>query len=428
MSPTLAYRLLLWLLLPAVAVATFAVASRDGSVRYLRQRFGHFPSLGAAADPVWVHCASVGETNTALALIEAWLRRKPDDSFVLTTNTITAAGILESQPESIAARVRHCYLPLDYPLFCRRFLDAVHPRCAWIMETEIWLNLLRACHEKNIPVFMVNARLSRRTLVAAAHISSYYRRSLSLVRKIFARGEKDAAAFAGLGARADRIEVIGNLKFAVGIVAGRHPPLPNLIGTRYVLAASTHADEEIQVAQVWRSSRQANDGDEEPLLVIAPRHPQRGGVIEKQLHKRGFSTQRRSRSKQPQQQTSVYIADTIGELPALIQHAEMVFMGGSLVPVGGHNVLEPAKLGVPQAVGPHTDNFQEEIEALQKVNGIIRVNDAQALEKVFRDAVQADPAHARAAQNALGLMQQCGNIAATYAEKIAAALEEVRPG
>ena len=431
MSPTFTYRLLLRLLLPVIAVATFAVAARDGSVRYLRQRFGDFSGFGTDNSgfdtddrPIWVHCASVGETNTALALIDTWLRRKPGESFVLTTNTVTATGVLANRLESVGARIRHCYLPLDYPLFCRRFLDAVNPRCAWIMETEIWLNLLCACRKKNIPVFIVNARLSQRTLATVAITSGYYRHSLALVQKIFARNEKDAAAFADMGAKTDRIEVSGNLKLSAGIGESDRQSLPNLIGTRYILAASTHADEEIQAAQAWQSVEQA-DGSK-PLLVIAPRHPRRGGAIERQLNKHGFNTRRRSRSKRPDEQTSVYVADTIGELPALIKHAELVFMGGSLVPVGGHNVLEPARLGTPQAVGPHTHNFHAEIDALRKADGILRVNNAQELAKVFRDAAEAAPEHARVAQNALALMNKYGNLAAAYADKIESALEETR--
>ncbi len=423
------YRCLLRLLFPAIAAGTAAVALRDGSLRYLAQRLGHFHAVAAAtAQPLWIHCASVGETNAALTFVEAWLKRHPGDEFVLTTNTVTAAKMLASRaPTAASGRVRHCYLPLDYPLFCRRFLDAVKPRCALIIETEIWLNLFCECHGRGIPLLIINARLSQRTLDGARRFKDYYRQSLAAVQAILARSEKDAAAFAALGIAADKITVTGNLKRA----GNKTTTLPDLIGRRYVLAASTHADEEVQAAEAWRRALARGQPPSERLLVVAPRHPRRGRAIARQLKKRGFDVRLRSRTQAPPQATpariSVYIADTLGELPALIRHADLVFMGGSLAPVGGHNVLEPAQLGVPQVTGPHTHSFHEEVAALKAVGGLIEAPDQDALEAVFRAALDDAPAHAAAAEKALTLMREYADVVAAYVNQVEAAAAALHP-
>ncbi len=419
LSIAFAYRLALRLLFPAIAAGTATVALRDGSVRYLTQRLGRFRAFDTAERPLWIHCASVGETKAALTLVRAWLKRRPGDTFVLTTNTVTAASLLASQPSAnIRAGVRHCYLPLDYPLFCRRFLDAVKPRCALIMETEIWLNLFRECRDKNIPLLIINARLSQRTLDGARRFQHYYRQSLAVVEKVLARSDKDAAAFVALGVEKNKVKSVGNLKKAGGATG----PLPNLIGRRYVLAASTHEDEELQAAEAWRRASTGTDHAANRLLVIAPRHSHRGGEIARQLEKRGFRTQLRSTNTTLKDDTSVYIANTLGELPALIRHAELTFTGGSLVPVGGHNVLEPAQLGTPQVVGPHTQHFDEEVTALKAVGGLFEAADQHALEQVFRDALEEAPAYAVAAQKASALMENQEDVAAAYVAEIESAV------
>ena len=419
MPEILAYRLLLRLLFPVVAASTGAIAVRDGSARYLLQRLGYFRESGDTTRPLWIHCASVGETNAAMALIEAWLERYPGDAFVLTTNTVTAARTFARRAEKKPAGVRHCYLPLDYPRFCRRFLDAVRPRCALVMETEIWLNLFRECRGRNIPLFIVNARLSRRTLDGARWFRGYYRQSLAMVTAVFARGGQDAEAFAGLGTDPGKIVVVGNLKRAGRQRAEKETP--RLIDGPYVLAASTHEDEEARVAGAWRRALKLAGSARGPLLVIAPRHPARARAIARQLKKHGFHAQRRSREAKPRDTTSVYIADTLGELPALIRHAELVFTGGSLVPVGGHNVLEPAQLGTPQAVGPHTQNVHEDVTALKAAGGLIEVADESALTEVFRAAIEHAPEHGEAAKKALALARELEGVADAYADRLEAA-------
>ena len=440
MTVSFIYRLLLRLLFPAIVAGTVIAALRGGGRRYLMQRLScGLGDTDTATRPLWIHCASVGETNAALAFTGAWLKRHPDDNFVLTTSTATAAAVLARRiAADSGTRICHYYLPFDYPLFCRRFLNTIEPRCALIMETEIWLNLFTACAEKNIPLLILNARLSRRTLDSARKfrtLREYYRHSLSLVQKVLARGETDTAAFTSLGVAPERIEAVGNLKRAGGMDTGES--LPNLIGKRYVLAASTHDDEELRVAEAWRQT----DANSDCLLVIAPRHPQRGRAIEKQLGKRGFRVQRRNHrprrsyaaifeldsllvrndgggNKKPQESTEIYIADTLGELPALIRHAELVFTGGSFAPVGGHNVLEAAQLGVPQVVGPHTDSVREDVEALKAAGGLIEAADETVLKAAFRAALNRAPEHAIAAQNALALTQTFGNIADEYVTRI----------
>ena len=416
---TISYCLLLWLLFPVIVVCTLAVALRDGSMRYLIQRLGYIPHATTAVNPLWIHCASVGETNAGLTFIAEWLKRHPDDRFVLTTTTITAAQIFAAHP--LRTKGRHYYLPFDYPLFCRRFLGAVNPYCALIVETEIWLNLFSECRNKNIPLFLINARMSKRTLDGAQRFKSYYRKSLAAVTKVFARNKKDAGNFAEIGVEPDKIEILGNLKHTTEQMNDT-TSLPNLIGKRYVLAASTHDDEEIQSARAWRDALNSGYCSDPPLLVITPRHPRRGRAIAQQLKKQGFQVQLRSRNPLFQTNIDVYIADTLGELPALILHADLVFMGGSLVSVGGHNVLEAARLGTPQVVGPYTHNFQEEVAALKSAGGLLEVSDEHALKEVFFAALNRAPEHTTIAKKALALMQQQADLASVYVSRVEAAL------
>ena len=416
---TLAYRFLLGILFPAVAVATAAAALRGGSLRYLQQRLGNFDPGQTTPHPLWIHCASVGETNAALAFARTWLKKHPNERFVFTSNTLTAAELLSGR--SMVKEIRHCYLPLDYPLFCRRFLDAVRPRCALIMETEIWMNLFGECRKRELPLFIINARLSQRSLNGARYFRAYYRHSLAAVNKILARSRKDAAAFAALGVAADKIETPGNLKQAVRITDDAIGAPLQFTDRSYILAASTHADEEIQVSRAWRSALEAQRPATAPLLVIAPRHPRRGRAIARQLQKQGFCVQLRSQTETVHPDTAIYIADTVGELPALIRHAQLVFMGGSLVPVGGHNVLEAAQLGIPQVTGRYTQNFDEEVATLTTAGGLLKANDEKTLAEAFQMALQHAPEHTAMAQKALSVMRQQQDVAAAYVTRLEAA-------
>ena len=411
MSPPL-YRSLLRLLLPALLPYTAAVAVRDRCARYLPQRFGLLlpPS---ARPPVWIHCASVGELNTALALAEAWRRAHPDDDVLLTSATVTARRLfLQRAP----AGMRHCYLPLDYPSLARRFLRVTRPRCALIMEAELWLNLFGECAARGVPVIIVNGRLSHKTLRPARYLGQYYRRSLAHVRAVLAKSARDRDNFIALGAAPEKTENCGNLKYAVQPTPCATSSEGVLGGRAYCLAASTHAGEEIAVAKAWRA---ADTGD--ASLVIAPRHPRRCAAIARQLRRAGFAValaceDAKGRPDTERRDRAIRLFCGIGRLPALMRDAQFVFLGGSLVAKGGHNLLEAARLGTPQATGPHLQQVAEEARALREAGGLLVVDDASELGAIFARAVRGG--YREMADNAAAFMRAQSDVAARYVERL----------
>ena len=364
----LIYRLAIWIALPAICIQVIIHTLRHKDSRYFLHRLGFIRSSHPKPinAPLWFHCASVGETNAALPLINEWLSLHPQTTIVITTNTIPSAQVLNPLR---SARLHHYYLPLDYPFWCQRFLNQIKPQSAFIIETEIWLNLFTACEKNHIPVIILNGRISKKTLPSSALMRKYYQLSLSKVARVYARSSTDALRYQALGVIPDRVSDYGNLKYAA-----RFPSdLPRLVQAEYILAASTHPKEEEIIAEAYTH---ANTGK---LLVIVPRHPQRGSTIKKKLRSLDCKIQLRSQNKTIEQDTAIYIADTIGELPAFIRHASLVFMGGSLINHGGQNVLEPAMLRVPQITGHQTHNFHEEVALLKSAGGLLEVADKTAL-------------------------------------------------
>ncbi len=402
---------LLRLLFPAVLLHTATLAARDRCARYLPQRLG-LCLPASRRPPVWIHCASVGELNTALALAEAWRAARPDDDVLLTSTTTTARRLfLQKAP----AGMRHCYLPLDYPSLARRFLRKTRPRCALIMEAEIWLNLFGECATRGVPVIIVNGRLSDKTLRPARYVRDYYRQSLAHVHRVLAKSARDRDNFVVLGAPPEKTETCGNLKYAVGLAARAPANERPLIGRPYCLAASTHAGEEIAVADAWRA---ADVGD--AALVIAPRHPQRCAAIARQLRRAGFAVARGGEDARGtnEEGAAIRLFCGIGRLPVLIRHAQFVFLGGSLVAKGGHNLLEAARLGTPQATGSHLEQVAEEARALREAGGLLVVNDASELGPIFARAVRGG--YREMAANAAALMREQSDVATRYVQRLQA--------
>lgn len=360
--PPLRYRLVsLGLALP-LAGYTLVRTARDGGTAYLYGRYGY---TGTRTDgAVWIHCASVGEVAAAAPLL-----RELDDHGIgpLLISTATPTGQQRARAQAPAGSTV-TYLPVDRPGPVRRFLERTRPRAALILETELWPHLFGALEDRAVPIVLVNGRLSPRTLEAPAwwrHIAAW---CLQRIRRVLARSETDRDRFRDLGVDPDRLEVVGNLKFAApgGATATAIEP-----GAPFVLAASTHEDEELQLARAW-----ASGGSGEHLLVIAPRHPERGADIASSLLGEGFKVRRRSQGEPAGAPGSIYLADTLGELTGLIAGAEVVIMGGSLIPRGGQNVLEPARAGRPIVTGPHMFNFADETDRLEAAGALLRRADA----------------------------------------------------
>lgn len=364
MTPPWRYRVLVRLLSPLLAGYTLWRACKDGGWRYWKQRMGVFsqPRNPAADSPdevqLWVHAASVGEVLTVLPLVREWQART-GEQVLLTTGTPTGAAVLEKQAID---GIRHQYLPVDFPGACQRFVNQVPARTGWIVETEIWPWLYASCDRAGIALTIINGRLSSRTSTQSKGLlSSSYRRALSSVR-VLARSQQDVDHFIALGTPPAQVELIGNLKYtdAPGQAASQSP-----LQRDYVLAASTHDDEELQLAGSWLKQAGKND-----LLVIVPRHPERGPAIMRELSALGARVSLRSENKQPEAGEQIYLADTLGELQVWYQFAKACFVGGSLITRGGHNMLEPARYACPVIVGPHTENFEDIMQLLLQSDGI----------------------------------------------------------
>ncbi len=363
-----AYRLIALLLLPAVFVYTLKRANQDGDRRYFWQRLGW--SIPVREDhPVWIHCASVGEVNAARPLIERLIQDYPTLKFVLSTVTPTSAAVVK---KTLSGSVLHVYLPFDVRAGVRRFLQHIQPRVGLILETEIWPSLFAEVQRRNIPLVVVNGRLTSKTLAAPRWMRVFIRQALQAVRLVLAKSEVDAQGYQQLGVAPSHIQVLGNIKFAA--TRESKSGLPRLVERDYWLAASTHEDEELQLAKMI-GAREADPY----LLVIAPRHPERAAAIERQLKKLGVRFAVRSRREVISDDTQVYLADTLGELGELMQHAAFIFMGGTLVPIGGHNLLEPAALGRAIVCGPYLENFMEEAELLRGADALVEVKDVDGL-------------------------------------------------
>lgn len=342
--------------------------------------------FGAASKPrppgplVWLHAASVGETNTVLPIIQALAADRPDITLLLTTGTVTSAKLAESR---LPPGCIHQFVPLDAVPYVRRFLEYWRPQLAVLTESEIWPNLVLETKARGVPIALVNGRMSKRSFrgwrkrrVAAAALFG----RLDLVLTQNARFED---WYTDLGAR--QVVNAGNLKMDAPA-----PPIDQaaaaalsaaFAGRPVLLAASTHANEEELLAGVHRDLKR-----DFPTLVtiIAPRHPERGPAVASQLTQLGLVVRRRAAGEQPDAATDIYLADTIGELGTFYSLAPVCFMGGSLVPHGGQNPIEAVKVGCGVLMGPHTSNFADTYEALLESKGAVRVQSAQALTDALR--------------------------------------------
>lgn len=371
------YRLLLRCLAPLILIFNAWQAIRAGELRLFRQRLGVcLPRRNDA--PLWLHAASVGELIAAQPLIAGLKNRFPNIPIIVTTVTPTGAKLAQQR---LPADVQHFYLPMDWPGATTRFLRAVKPRAALIMETELWPNLFVGIARHDIPLIIVNGRLSARSRDAAGWIKMLYGIALKNVSAILARSTDDAEAYIQLGASAEKVRTLGNIKFAT---TNNTASQPIDLGHPYMLAASTHDDEEKQISRIWKQMGQQTQGR---LLVIAPRHPNRLNNILDQLAGQFAKEQIavRSRADNITPTTKIYIADTLGELESFMAGADCVFMGGSLIPHGGQNILEPARLGKPIIFGPHMMNFAEEAQLLLQAGGAKQVENEQALSEILND-------------------------------------------
>ena len=336
---------------------------------------------------LWVHAASVGESLAALPLIEVLLDDRQDLHILLTTGTVTSAKLMATR---LPPRAMHQFAPLDQAGAWRRFFAHWRPDVGCLIESEIWPNLILEAERSNLPLTLINGRMSPRSARRWGIARASARRLLRSFALCLARGQADADRFSALGAV--DVRMVGDLKNAA-------PPLPAapaalakfraMIGKRPVwLAASTHPGEEVSVVAAHRQIRRRHP---DLLTIIVPRHPDRGEGLACELRAGGEELARRSLNEQPDAATEIYLADTLGELGLFYRVADLAFIGGSLVPHGGQNPLEAARLGCPILFGAHTANFEEMTARLLDADAARRVGDADELARAV-DTLLAEPA------------------------------------
>ncbi|WP_110669575.1 lipid IV(A) 3-deoxy-D-manno-octulosonic acid transferase [Salinicola halophilus] len=392
-----------------------------------RERLG---LIAEADDPrpcLWLHAASLGEVATATSLIEALLADHPDHRLVITTMTATGA---ERVRERFGERVRHYFLPLDFPGATRRFVTRLAPALAVIAETELWPNLLAACRQRGVPVAIVNARLSDGAFSLYQRFRPLTAGMLADVAWVGAKSPSDAERFIALGTPAEAVTMTGALKFdlAVSDEAKRNSErLRRRWGARPVwIAGSTQPGEDAQILAAHAALKARFP---EALLILVPRHPQRFDEVAALCQASGEAVVRRSEMRRGEAYrdesheitvgTTVLLGDTMGELTTLYGAADIAFVGGSLVPIGGHNLLEPAALGVPVLSGPHLDNLREIADALAANDARLEVANADALGRALIALFEDDARRHRLGEAGRGVVEANRGALAVTRERIA---------
>ncbi|MGI9318371.1 MAG: lipid IV(A) 3-deoxy-D-manno-octulosonic acid transferase [bacterium] len=376
------YRLILYLFLP-VLIFRFILRGLRNTDYFKRigERFG-FTSIDPAPGGVWIHAVSVGEVNASVPLVDGIKRTWPDKSITITTMTTTGSDRVY---KVFGSTVSHCYLPYDYPGAVRRFVQSISPQLGLVMETEIWPNLIHYCHREEIPLIYANVRLSERSWRGYNRFRMLFDQILKLVSWYAVQSESDARRLSQLGAPEEKISITGSLKFDIKLpqsISEAGESVRRQIGWSrpVLLAASTHEGEEVMIINAFRQLRTHLP---ETLLILVPRHPERFSAVSKLCIKEGLSIiQRSEMSAELSLTTEILVVDTMGELPVFIAAADVTIMGGSLVPVGGHNLLEAAALGQPVVFGPHMFNFSDISEMFLQQGAGIQVDGTEELAEV----------------------------------------------
>ncbi len=378
-------------------------ALRHGKyVAGFRERFGSLSRLPNDGRPVvWIHCVSVGETQAARPLLRAIKAQYPNHRIAISTITLTGQNLAREIFKHDAARV--FYFPFDWRWVVRRTLDAIKPDAVLVMETELWPGFLRECKQQQIPVAIVNGRLSGQSFRRYRVIRSFMRQVLGSISLAVMQTENDAERLRELGMDAAKIIVSGNLKFDAGTL-----PATDALTVEFrerfkladdaplVLAASTHDPEEVILLNGLRQV--ISRSELKPRLMIAPRHPERFTEVADLLKTSGFRWARRTApSDASDGQAEVVLLDSIGELHSVYSLASIVFVGGSIAKTGGHNILEPAAVAACVITGPHTYNFQSIVETFVKAGAIVQLqptSDSAAIVELANviSELLADPA------------------------------------
>ena len=372
------YTLVLLLLAPFAFIwFAWRAYRQTGAADKLGERLGSCPFLQPGV-AIWVHGASVGEIRAAAPLVQTLHRKFPERPILVTT--FSATGRRHAR-QLFGDKVMVSLAPYDLPFFVSRFLQGTRPAVAVIMETEIWPNLYAACEKRGIPMLLVSARMSARSFETYSKYASLTRGALQRLKAVAAQSEADAARFRDLGAAPDRLSVMGNLKFDVqsgpDLKAAGQALRQRVFGSAGVLVAgSTREGEEPILLEAFRKLRQSQPNS---VLVLAPRHPERAGTVTAAIGAAGFGFRRLSGGEAPVMPGEVLLVDVLGQLMKFYAAADVAFVGGTLAPVGGHNLLEPAAMGLPVLAGPHLENVKDVAQMLQEAGVLTPVTDADSI-------------------------------------------------
>ncbi len=364
------YSLILLLLLPFALLRLFILGFKNPAYRQRwQERLGVFDWRNAELPVIWLHAVSVGEVNAATPVITKLIQQYPGYQLLITTVTPTGAQTLHMH---FGDDIKHLYFPFDLSTIVKRTLDRIRPELLIIMETEIWPNLCFECQQRNIPVLLINARLSEKSAANYRRVGNFTRNTLRSISLVAAQTENDAERFVSLGMDKDNVRVTGNLKFDVSVprsVSEQAEVLRRFFSNnRHIwMAASTQEGEEETVLDAHRMVLERHP---DAVLILAPRHPDRCIRVAALCDDRSLSYVTRTSNLPFSPADQVFLLDTLGELPPHYAASQVAFVGGSLINRGGQNMLEPASLGIPVLAGPYTYNFVEATRLLKEAGGL----------------------------------------------------------
>ncbi len=380
------YNALITILYPLVIKRYINKRKENGKedVKRFNERIGRPRLKRPEGKLVWLHGASVGESVSMLPLIQRILETYPDAHVIVTTGTVTSADVMNKR---LPERAFHQFIPIDNPIFTTRFVKYWHPDVALWFESEFWPAMLSSIRHKNIPLILINGRISNKTYKRWQQFDFISKELLSCFTLCLGQSEEDAYRLRVLGARESLC--LGNLKYAglpLPIDQKAKTEMQQQISGRPVwLASSTHDDEEVRIAKVHKRLAEKIPG---LLTIISPRHPQRGEEINRKISELDLTTALRSNEQQITETTDIYVADTIGEMGLWYDLANIVFIGGSLIPHGGQNFIEPSRVRDAVIVGPYMHNFTDAINRAKKADAVMQISDTAELEELVLQLMQ----------------------------------------
>lgn len=373
------YNTLITILYPLVIKRYINKRKENGKedVKRFNERVGRPTMPRPEGKLIWLHGASVGESVSMLPLIQRILDTYPEAHVMVTTGTVTSADVMQKR---LPERAFHQFIPIDNPIFTTRFVRHWQPDVALWFESELWPAVLSSIKRKNIPLILINGRISNKSFKRWQQFDFICKELLNCFTLCLGQSEEDAYRLRVLGAQ--NSICLGNLKYAglpLPIDEAKRAEFVEQAGKRRMwLASATHDDEEVRIAKVHKRLKQKFP---DLLTVIAPRHPQRGDEIQEKINSLELKTALRSKNEKITPETDVYIANTIGEMGIWYDVINIVFIGGSLIPHGGQNFMEPSRVRDAVIVGPHMHNFTDAMNRAKKADAVIQVTDTEELEE-----------------------------------------------